>query len=266
MENFETLIEAIFQITLEPPSLIELERIANRFTLIPYENLTKIIRAAEDTSPEFLLRNPVCVLSEYRQFGAGGTCFSLTHCLKTILDKCGYRSAPRMANLGRSTNNHCALVVEFEDREFLIDPGYLITSPLPIPETGSVLHSTRLYPVRLERETGGDALHLSTLEPDGEKYRYRLHPDPVSPDAFRVHWLASFSWTMMNSLLVTQAMPEGRFYMHDRHMRWYHSGGRESKKVASEFDLTVAHETGIDISIVRQARMILAQHKRKLQE
>lgn len=266
MDNFESLVESIFQITDEPPSLADLERIASRFTLIPYENLTKIIRAAENSSRESLLRDPMCVLSEYNQFGAGGTCFSLTHCLKTILDKRGYLSAPRMADLGRQTNNHCALVVVFDSREFLIDPGYLITSPLPIPEAGTVLHPTRLYPVRLERETGGDALHLSTLEPDGEKSRYRLHPTPVSPEEFRAYWLASFSWTMMNSLLVTQAIPDGRFYMHDRHLRWYHSQGRESKKVGSEYDLTVAHETGIDVTIVKQARLILAQHKRKLQE
>ncbi|MEA1996979.1 MAG: hypothetical protein U9N45_05045, partial [Gemmatimonadota bacterium] len=61
------------------------------FTHIPYENLSKIIRShhgSDNSSPEF--RTPDQVLEGYLSDRLGGTCFSLTQCLFSLLCWCGF--------------------------------------------------------------------------------------------------------------------------------------------------------------------------------
>jgi len=265
VSDVATLFDNIFRMQPESPSLQQLEQVADRFALIPYENITKIIRSVEE-SGESAIRNPEDVLGDFKLHGAGGTCFSLTFCMQAVLVSNGYSCTPRMADLGNRRNNHCALVVTIHNCQYLIDPGYLITRPLPIPESGSVLHETRLHPVRLVRDISGNSLHLSTLEPLGEKYRYRLHPEAIGMDQFKHYWIDSFSWPMMNSLLVTRALPDGRFYLHDRYIGFFNRNGRKTGKIKEHFDQTLAMHSGINPILIRQAREILAKTKKKLME
>ncbi|MBN1297114.1 arylamine N-acetyltransferase [bacterium] len=252
--------ERVFSVGTEPCSLEHLETVAGKFALIPYENLSKIVRAAREMDPGKRLRMPMDILREFVELGAGGTCFSLTYCMQMVLEAYGYRCAPRMADLGRSANNHCALIVVFDDREYLLDPGYLITRPLPLPETGFAVHETRLHPVRLERDTGG-GLHLVTLEPDGPKHRYHLHATDCDRETFRQYWIDSFSWNMMHSLLFTRMTGEGRMYLHDRHIRWMDRSGRRSDTIREDYDRQVAAHTGIAFDLVEQARSIVGDVK-----
>ncbi len=258
--------EFIFGVTPSDCSLRHLEQIAECFSLIPYENLTKIIQSACVVNIDERLRKPHQVLDGYYRWKTGGTCFSLTYCLQAILTSYRYQCAPRMADLGNSRNNHCALVVTFGDTQYLLDPGYLITTPLPIPESGNVLHPTRLFPVRLHRDTIGGFLHLSTLEPSGEKYRYRLQPHDCLPEAFQAYWKDSFSWTMMNSLLITRFIHGGGCYVHDRYVRRFSRDGKKNEKVKAEFDTSIAELTGIHRDIIRQAREIISEIKHGLKE
>ncbi|MCD4655221.1 arylamine N-acetyltransferase, partial [bacterium] len=258
--------ENLFQITNETQSLDQLEQIAGKFALIPYENLTKIVRSNQEKDPEKRLRMPEEVLMDYTRYGTGGTCFSLTFCLRKILTHYGYECAVRMADLGRNTNNHCVVVVSFNTCEFLIDPGYLITQPLPLPETGFVVHPTRLNPVCLERDPISGGLNLSTMESDGAKHRYYLKPGNCGSDDFHQFWLDSFTWSMMNSLLITRIINDGRFYLHDRHVRWFNRTGRKTAKLRDNFDEEVALHSGISREIVFNARTILASMKHSLQQ
>lgn len=258
------MFESLFGLESPHRSLNHLETIVSRFSAVPYENLTKIIRASNEIEPEKRLRQPMDVLRDFSQWGTGGTCFSLTWCLREILTGYGYSSDPRMADLGNRECNHCALVVDFDHRPFLLDPGYLITRPLPIPASGSVVHETALYPVLLEQDRFGDGLNLSTLEPGGAKYRYRLHGSNCERDQFIQYWIDSFSWTMMNSLLVSRVTPNGRLYLHDRHVRWFNRDGHHSDKLKDSYDDHVALQTGIHKNIVISARSILAESKRSL--
>jgi arylamine N-acetyltransferase len=258
--------ERIFGFIPDQRSLQHLETIVDRFSSIPYENLTKIIQLSQVENPEDRMRKPGQVLDEYLWWRAGGTCFSLTNCLREILGEYGYVTAVRMADLGSRINNHCALTVWFEDREFLMDPGYLITSPLPLPLTGTLVHSTRLHPVRIEKNQADGSFYLSTMEPEGEKYRYRLHEEKCSEENFKALWIDSFSWSMMHSLLITKVIPEGRLYLHDRHFRYITQQVRKGDKIRSQMDLEISKLTGIDAHLVRLARSYLAQHKPELRE
>ena len=247
-------------------SLHHLEKVAQCFAQIPYENLTKIIQADRIKDVSFRLRMPVLVLNDFKILKTGGTCFSLTWCMKEILESYGYQCAIHMADLGGGTNNHCAMMITLADQQYLIDPGYLITKPLPLPESGQVVHPTQLYPVRLERSQAGNRLTLSTLEPSGEKHRYELEAMPCSHAQFMQYWEDSYSWTMMNSILVVKAIPCGRLYLHDRYIRKFSKDSKQGGNIKAEYDLNVAEITGIEKSIVQTAREILSRHKMKLRE
>lgn len=264
--NLLKLFETYFGLQGGGPGLAHLGKYVSCFAQIPYENLTKIIRAFEQKGFQNKMRKPEDVLKDFFRWGTGGTCFSLTFCLKNILSECGYDCRYRMANLGKRQFNHCALTVYYHQRQWLIDPGYLIVKPLPIPETGSIVHQTALHPVLLEKDALSGGLHLSTLDPNGAKYRYFLHAEDCSTEEFLRYWRDSFSWNMMNSLLITRIIPEGRFYLHDRHLRWFDQTSHRSEKLKDSFDDSVSAYTGINKQIVVRAREILAESKRSLRE
>jgi arylamine N-acetyltransferase len=264
--NLTNLFEQHFLLGKTQPGLMHLEKTVSCFAQIPYENLTKIIRASHEQDPIKRMRQPIDVIRDFISRGTGGTCFSLTFCLKSILSEYGYDCRHRMADLGNGKYNHCVLVVYLQERPWLLDPGYLIIRALPIPETGSVVHQTPLRPVLLEKDHLSEGLNLSTLELDGPKHRYYLHGENCSTEAFIQYWKDSFSWNMMHSLLITRVIPEGRFYLHDRHARWFDRTSHRSETLREFFDDAVATHTGIDKEIVVQAREILAEGKRSLRE
>ncbi len=264
MSSLKELFESIFTISPSERSLALLTEVAESFSRIPYENLTKILQISDNPESPPRFRLPEQILKDYYLWGTGGTCFSLTNCLREVLKLYGYSSSFHIADLGSGKNNHCALVVTCDNRQFLIDPGYLITSPLPLPHSGSVIHATRLFPVRLEYDARAGKFHLSTLEPSGEKYRYALHANACSEIEFATLWAASFSWNMMRSLIVTRGMADGRLYLHDRYLRMITPEGKTGGKIKGTLDRQIAEKTGIHIRIVRQAIESVAVFKPKL--
>jgi arylamine N-acetyltransferase len=256
--------ELLFGRIREDASLEVLQQVAERFALIPYENISKILQIQQISDPESRLRLPRQLLSDFARWQSGGTCFSLTYCLRCILEESDFSVRTHMADLGSGTNNHCALVVDWNNFSYLIDPGYLITSPLLIPDQGSVIHETRLNPVRLEKNPMDGAYYLSTLEPEGEKFRYKLHPESVTQTDFFDYWKDSFSWGMMHSLVITKVTEEGRLYVHDRYYRMITRDGKHGKKIKDNLDITMSDISGISLDLIRRARLFLADSKPKL--
>ncbi|MBN1552942.1 arylamine N-acetyltransferase [bacterium] len=261
-----SLFECIFGTIPETTSIMQLSIIGERFSEIPYENLTKIIRAYTMDEPESRMRRPVEILMDYQRYRTGGTCFALTNCFRDILKGYGYDTWTHMADLGNGRNNHCALSLSLNDRRFLLDPGYLITHPLPLPDTGSIIHNTRLYPVRLEYDPLMGGYYLSTLEPQGEKFRYCLKKTPCDEQSFKRFWMDSFSWPMMNSILITRFDSQGRLYVHDRYLRLESMSNKSTKKIKENYDTILSNITGINCDIITKARLYLSEFKRKLRE
>src|SRR5262245_7867704 len=67
----------------EPTQL--LRQVVAAFAHLPYENLTKIIRDAEEGDASRARRPPREVWTDHQRLGAGGTCFSLTATLLYLL-------------------------------------------------------------------------------------------------------------------------------------------------------------------------------------
>jgi arylamine N-acetyltransferase len=107
-----------FGIRAKRPDVHTLREILHHFSNFPYENLSKIIKHSEEADLLRKLRLPMEVMDGYLRNRLGGTCFSLTFFLETILIHGGYRCAPVMADMKWSPNSHCALIVMMEDGKY----------------------------------------------------------------------------------------------------------------------------------------------------
>ncbi|RME46019.1 MAG: hypothetical protein D6795_15965, partial [Deltaproteobacteria bacterium] len=255
-----------FGITVPRPDLAALERIVAAFSHLPYENLTKVIRKHGGYAGRARLRLPAEVIESHIRHGTGGTCFSLTYCLWAILETLGFVAYPIMAEMNIGENVHCTLVVLLEGRAWMIDPGYLLGRPLPLPPVGEVAMAQGEASVIL-RHVRGKHYDLHTVRGGVEKWRYRVRNEPVDHARFFDYWEASFDLPGLGSLLITQRTEGGQRYVRNRQFQWITSQGRENRKIApDEYEATLARIFGIAPEIVEEARALvtaLQRHRRK---
>ncbi len=249
-----------------------LRRVIAAYSNLPYENLTKIIKKFTARSPEERLRGPVEVVSGFIERQTGGTCFSLTYCLGSILSNAGFRCFPVMADMKRP-NIHCALVVETAGKRYLVDPGYLVGEPVELAGV-PVRVATTFGTVEL-RPRRGDSYDLFTLEGGwdelsgigrserspsvaargGErKWRYTVRTAGVSHADFMKHWQDSFALPMMNNLLLTRLTPEGHLYVKNHHLRKRGREGKANENIRGDFEARIAADFGIPPGVTAEAR------------
>jgi arylamine N-acetyltransferase len=171
---------------------------------LPYENLSKIVAYHKSGSPESAQDVSARWLDDPARSGLGGTCFSLTHWLKIRLDALGFSTAYLMADkpathTHRTSDIHCGLLFEHAGRAYLLDPGYLIFEPIPLPTAGLSV-STFISPneIRIEDVAGAGVWRLYTGSRAAPlKPRFDFRREPVAATEFERHWEASHHWEMM---------------------------------------------------------------------
>jgi arylamine N-acetyltransferase len=248
-----------FKIGGAEPSLDTLRAIVSCYADIPYENITKIIKKFSSACPKDRLRRPVEVMGGYVERRTGGTCFSLTYCLGSILTGAGFRCYPVMADMKRP-NVHCALVTHLSGRRYLVDPGYLLGEPVILSRE----------PVRVETSFGGVELRprsgerydLFTVAGGERRWRYRLKAVPVSNILFMRYWQESFSMPMMNSLQLTRLTPEGHLYIRNHHLRLRRREAKINENIRHSLESRIEREFGIPGSLTAEAREYLEAMKR----
>jgi len=246
-------------------SLSALGDLSLAFSRLPYENVSKLLKTAQPGNPELWRRHPLEVMEDHFAHGLGGTCYSLTNSLRAILDRLGYATRPVSADMAFGTNRHCALLVFQGGQLCLLDPGYLICEPVPLPETETRLQTPRgTLILRANRLTGGHDLFSEGKE--GLKFRYHLHPEPDTEQGFIQKWRDSFSWPSMNQLVITRYTDEGQIYLHNRHMRVIADRNVEKRDLDENLAIQAADAFGIDPDKIAGARELLnaRRPKRKL--
>jgi arylamine N-acetyltransferase len=245
-----------FEVDRSDPDLHLLDKLVKAFAALPYENVTKIIRFHNFSGWEERLRKPAEVVEDHVRIASGGTCFSLTETLGSMLQALGFECHYRMADMHYGIDIHCALIVTLGDSRFLVDPGYLLGRPVPLPSARSVTIDTPFNTVRIERGEG--SYNLYTQEKGNEKWRYRLKDSAVSEAEFKDHWIRSFSFNMMNNILITRATEEGHLYVRDRHFSKTSRASRESAKIKDDYESTLGRIFGIRNEAIREALTILS--------
>jgi arylamine N-acetyltransferase len=149
-------------------------------TRVPFENATKLVKASRTGTPDTALRWPVEFWEEHLRWGSGGTCFAATSAFQFLLRYLGFASTPVFCHLpAQEPDAHAALLVTVENRRVLVDVGYALPVPVPLPTDGAVRRVTDYYDVEVRPGPQEEYLVFSE-DKRGQRFRYRftLRPAP----------------------------------------------------------------------------------------
>jgi arylamine N-acetyltransferase len=239
------------------PDLVFLTRLTRAFGRLPYENITKVLRAAQTADPFARLRTPEIVLEEHRAFGAGGTCFSLANFFEGILRSAGFAAHPVLCDRSYGPDTHCALIVAMDGGRYLVDPGYLMEEPMRVPTRGEVIQRGPQGALALARLGESRQLLLRSQRGGGAKIRYRLRDEPVPRDQFVARWIDSFGWAQMRHLCASRMSAEGQLFLRDGRLRRIDGVVEGQERVASGLAAAVERHFGIDHGLVARAEEVV---------
>ena len=134
-------------------------------------------------------------------------------------------------------NIHCGLVLWHEGRAWLLDPGYLIFEPVPLPQGGLTVELF-LSPnvVRVEDVPGVGAWRLWTGPrdvPGGIKHRFDFRKEPVDAAEFQRHWEASYDWPMMKHVVLNRVKDGTQYYLQKNNLLVRSADGGTMTKLSS---------------------------------
>lgn len=220
---------------MSPENMKKVVDLCNQISNITYENLTKIIRLEQTGSATGARKLDDSDQNDIDSWMGGGTCFSMTWHLYQALTDMGFKPRLVMGHKRKERNIHCALILPDPDdsvvtpgqlfstnvtptsvpgsplsslvsslssNSYLLDPGYLIFDPLPMPLPQPFGAGEAFFPlspncVRLVRPmlesmelwTGGAGAPM--------KLRFEYPVEGVSVEEFKHHWNESFYREMM---------------------------------------------------------------------
>ncbi len=210
---------------MSPEKFKKVVDLCNQISNITYENLTKIIRLEQTGSATGARKLDDSDQNDIDSWMGGGTCFSMTWHLYQALTDMGFKPRLVMGHKRKERNIHCALILPDPDgsivtptsvpgsplssfvfrlssNSYLLDPGYLIFDPLPMPlpqpfGTGEAFFPLSPNCVRLVRPTL-ESMELWTGGAGAPmKLRFEYPVEGVSVEEFKHHWNESFYREMM---------------------------------------------------------------------
>ncbi len=231
---------------------------AQTFAELPYENLTKIIKDAENGTVEAARRIPAEVLADHTAFGAGGTCFALTSALLHLVRALGFPAEPILADRRYGVDTHSALLVWIDGQPHLLDPGYLIVQPLALPREGAVRIPTTFNELILTARDGGAKIDLATVQEGKTTPRLTFKTNPVDAGEFLRAWDTSFDFDMMAYPVLSRIVDGKQLYFQKRHLMVRASDETTRHEVAPDELVTeLARRFGIAPALVAKALAVL---------
>ncbi|MDD3807237.1 MAG: arylamine N-acetyltransferase [Candidatus Marinimicrobia bacterium] len=191
-----------------------IKSLLNDFSDIPYENLSKIFRLT--LQPQQRPRTPEILLSDFLAYGHGGTCFSLNYAIIKALRLNGYMAWPVSVQTERNSFPHYAIIFTLRNQQYLIDPGYLLYSPLWLKDKGSDYGTNGVLDYELSKKDGIYTLY--SLDNKTRKKRYSFIPNPVEDSIFVRHWICSFDY--MSAVVASRIVEERILYINDDYVRF----------------------------------------------
>jgi len=255
-----------FKLPATRPDLQTLRQILEKFATIPYENISKIIKLSHSWEAEQKIRLPEEVMNDHANFRLGGTCFSLTYFLETILLHSGFQCYPVMADMKAGKNIHSAIIVLFGAKKYLVDPGYLLNIPLEINPRQPRIYRTPTTGVELNFNAELGCYQLYTFNREKMTWRYNFVDRPCPPDEFLRHWQASFTKPSMHGICLTKIQSDGYIFIHKNFMRQTTFAAKKNFNIKHNYHETIRHIFGIDPQLVEQAQAALEMNLAKERE
>ncbi|MBN1570868.1 MAG: arylamine N-acetyltransferase [Acidobacteria bacterium] len=235
-----------------------LGHVVTAFAGIPYENISKIIKREEAGSAEKARRYPEEVIRNHMDWGSGGTCFSLTCTLAKLVRGLGWEAEYILADRRYGQNTHCALLIWINDVPHILDPGFLIIHPIPVPQNGELEFKTAFNSIVLAAEKNPGNVTLSTIRKGARAYRLTYKTSPVDEGEFFKAWDASFDWDMMHYPLLTRSIASKQIYLNGPCLQVSDADSVERQTISeNEFITRIASEFRIHPSLVARAISIL---------
>ncbi|MFQ5676815.1 MAG: arylamine N-acetyltransferase [bacterium] len=252
-----------FRLPDKKADLDYLREILDHFSTIPYENISKITKLNQNWQDQGgRVRLPEEVINGHIAKGLGGTCFSLTFFLQSILAQNGFTCYPVMADMRAGNNIHCCLIVKLDGQKYLVDPGYLLTQPMEINPIKPRHYRNEFSGVHLQFDAPAGVYNLFTFNKSESKWRYRFRDRAVPPEEFLQHWLASFGWNSMHAICLTKVMKDGLLYFRKDFMRETTFNGKRNFNVKKNSPAVIRDRFGIDEQTVEQAQAALEDNLR----
>ncbi len=249
-----------FGLAQRTPDREFLEKILGHFAKLPYENISKIIKLNRHFLSIERIRLPEEVMEEYVRHNLGGTCFSLSWFLQSILLQLGYHSQIFMADMGSRTNVHCGLIVHLQGAQYLVDPGYLLTRTMEIHPDRSRIYETSHTGVEIKFDRARERYGLFTFDRQVKKLRYTFKDRPTPLEEFLQHWLGSFYQGMMHGICLTQLRPEGLVYLHDNYLQVATPDGKRKRRLKEEYPRVVSELFAIAPEWIERAQLAVAEN------
>lgn len=237
---------------------------ATAFARLPYENLSKIVKHEQEGTIVAARRSPPEVLHDHFLLGTGGTCFSLTAALLFLVRSLGWRAEPILADRRYGANTHCALLVWINNIPHLLDPGYLLVQPVPIPTDGEIRIATEFNEIILKAGAGPRRVELLTHQQGHTHARLTFKTDPADPEEFIRAWDESFDWEMMCYPLITSVQQgQQRYLQGNRYQTRSRDGVFREEIDPALLVQRIGAEFGIAPLVISQALAILTRKGEK---
>ena len=246
-----------FAIPQDAASLSHLATIARRFSAIPYENISKILKFSQQQTVTF--RMPDEIYEDFRKFRLGGTCFSLTFFLMEILRFCGYDCEPVLGDMKWGENVHTAILVNFNSDAYVIDPGYMIHQPLRISKDTRQRYLTPHSGIDIRFVPEEERFDLFTFRNGNYTWRYRFTPSMVDMETYTRHWIRSFYMPTMNGIILTKTAQNRMTYIHDDFIKITGREKVERYNSRNTAEQTILNEFGIPLHLIEEARLALRE-------
>jgi arylamine N-acetyltransferase len=259
----EPLRQFLAHFTIDPSGPPErlLRQVATAFARLPYENLTKIIKDATAGRLDEARRSPGEVIADHRALGAGGTCFALTATLLHLLRTLGWQAEPLLADRPYGPDTHCALAVWIDGRPHLVDPGYLLTEPVPLETAAELRVPTSFHEVQLVPRAAGAKLDLYTVTKGQRTLRITFKTEPADWGQFAKVWDASFGWDMMRYPVLTRVAGGQQLYLRGNYFQQRGPETVQRMEVPpEELAAWISGNFGLDPRLAQRALAIL--HRR----
>ncbi len=290
---------------MTPENMKKVVDLCNQISNITYENLTKIIRLEQTGSATGARKLDDSDQNDIDSWMGGGTCFSMTWHLYQTLTDMGFKPRLVMGHKRKERNIHCALILPDPDdsvvtpgqlfstnvtptsmssrpcagtgsplsslvsslssNSYLLDPGYLIFDPLPMPlpqpfGTGEAFFPLSPNCVRLVRPTL-ESMELWTGGAGAPmKLRFEYSVEGVSVEEFKHHWNESFYREMMTYPVLNRLDREKgiQYYYQKGNLVVRSSTGSQMKRIEpADRVQTLSDIFKLSPSIIEQALQIL---------
>ena len=247
-----------FSLKIKSPSISFLQEILNCYTAFPYENISKIIKLNEKNKSNELIRLPEEIINDHKNFNLGGTCFSLTFFLQSILTLHGFKCYPVMANMRNRPNVHCVLIVILNNSKYLVDPGYLLTLPVELKFNKPIICSTSYSNIELIFNRKDKHFHLYTSDRIQKKWRYCFQDRSVSSENFLRFWENSFYQGTMHGICLNQIRGNEMFYIHNDYFQITSIKGKQKTRIKENYHSIIREIFSISPELVEQAQAAIS--------